>query len=89
VISLDLSWSLQVEAQSYDRVHRLGQTKSVTIERLVIKDTVEDRILQLQDKKKALSDGSLGEGGGQKIGRLTVQQLAGRRFFKLTCIDAL
>jgi SNF2 family DNA or RNA helicase len=51
VISLDLSWSVAVEGQSFDRVHRLGQTKTVFVERLVIADTVEDRILALQERK--------------------------------------
>ena len=37
--------------------------------RLVIADTVEDRILALQERKKNLADGSLGEGTGKKLGR--------------------
>lgn len=39
------------------------------VHRLVIADTVEDRILALQDRKKGLADGSLGEGEGRKLGR--------------------
>ncbi|KJA26761.1 hypothetical protein HYPSUDRAFT_35906 [Hypholoma sublateritium FD-334 SS-4] len=76
VISLDLGWSQAVEAQAYDRVHRLGQTRKVTVQRIVIADTVEDRILALQERKQALADGSLGEGNGQKIGKLSVKELA-------------
>ncbi|KAF9486204.1 hypothetical protein BDN70DRAFT_822530 [Pholiota conissans] len=76
VISLDLGWSQAVESQAYDRVHRLGQTRAVTVQRVVIADTVEDRILALQERKQALADGSLGEGKGQKIGKLSVKELA-------------
>lgn len=39
------------------------------VHRLVVADTVEDRILALQDRKKGLADGSLGDGDGKKLGR--------------------
>ncbi|KAJ3514867.1 hypothetical protein NLJ89_g2121 [Agrocybe chaxingu] len=51
VISLDLGWSQAVEAQAFDRVHRLGQNRKVVVQRVVIQDTVEDRILQMQERK--------------------------------------
>ncbi|KAK0480890.1 SNF2 family N-terminal domain-containing protein [Armillaria novae-zelandiae] len=76
VISLDLGWSQAVEAQAFDRVHRLGQSRRVKVDRLVISDTVEDRILDLQERKQNLADGSLGEGNGKKIGKLSVKELA-------------
>ncbi|TDL24597.1 hypothetical protein BD410DRAFT_786110 [Rickenella mellea] len=76
VISLDLGWSEAVESQAFDRVHRLGQVRSVLVQRLVINNTVEDRILGIQERKKTLADGSLGEGTGKKIGRLSVRELA-------------
>ncbi|ESK90272.1 snf2 superfamily protein [Moniliophthora roreri MCA 2997] len=76
VISLDLGWSQAVENQAFDRVHRLGQTRAVNIQRFVIENTVEDRILALQDRKQQLADGSLGEGNSKKVGKLTVKQLA-------------
>ncbi|SJL12855.1 uncharacterized protein ARMOST_16287 [Armillaria ostoyae] len=76
VISLDLGWSQAVEAQAFDRVHRLGQNRPVKVDRLVISDTVEDRILALQERKQNLADGSLGEGNGKKIGKLSVKELA-------------
>ncbi|CAL1709072.1 unnamed protein product [Somion occarium] len=76
VISLDLGWSEAIENQAFDRVHRLGQMRDVTVERLVIQDTVEDRILALQERKRNLAEGSLGEGNGKKIGRLSVKELA-------------
>ncbi|THH32586.1 hypothetical protein EUX98_g1602 [Antrodiella citrinella] len=76
VISLDLGWSEAIESQAFDRVHRLGQQREVFVERLVVKDTVEDRVLALQERKKWLADGSLGEGNGKKVGRLSVKELA-------------
>ncbi|KAF8340920.1 SNF2 family N-terminal domain-containing protein [Amanita rubescens] len=69
VILLDLAWSQAIESQAFDRVHRLGQTRAVHVQKLVISNTVEDRILQLQLRKQQLADGSLGEGSGKKIGR--------------------
>ena len=69
VISLDLAWSEAVENQAFDRVHRLGQHRNVFVHRLVIANTVEDRILCIQQRKQLLADGSLGEGMGKKIGR--------------------
>lgn len=51
VISLDLGWSRAVESQAWDRVHRLGQTRPVNVQRLVITETVEDRIMALQERK--------------------------------------
>ncbi|KAF7289976.1 SNF2 superfamily protein [Mycena indigotica] len=76
VISLDLGWSPAIDNQAFDRVHRLGQQRPVTVRRLVIQNTVEDRILALQERKQNLADGSLGEGKGKKLGRLTVKELA-------------
>jgi SNF2 family DNA or RNA helicase len=51
VIFLDLGWSQAIESQAYDRVHRLGQTRDVHVQRVVIADTVEDRILTMQERK--------------------------------------
>jgi SNF2 family DNA or RNA helicase len=76
VISLDLGWSEAIESQAFDRVHRLGQQKDVFVHRLVIANTVEDRVLALQERKRNLADGSLGEGSGKKIGRMSVRELA-------------
>lgn len=58
-----------------DRAHRIGQTRPVDIRRLVIQNTVEQRILELQERKSALADGAMGEGTGGRLGRLSVQDL--------------
>ncbi|GAA5857003.1 hypothetical protein JCM8547_007910, partial [Rhodosporidiobolus lusitaniae] len=75
VIALDLAWSPAVEHQAFDRVHRIGQERPV--ERLTIKNTVEQRILDLQAGKQGMADAAFGEGQGQKLGKLTVADLAG------------
>jgi len=49
-VLLDPFWNPFVEAQAIDRVHRIGQVRPVTVHRIVIAETVEDRILALQDK---------------------------------------
>lgn len=76
VLMLDLWWNPTTEDQAVDRAHRIGQTRPVTVSRLTVKDTVEDRILALQDKKREMVASAFGEdksGGGQT--RLTVDDL--------------
>ena len=48
VLMLDLWWNPTTEDQAIDRAHRIGQTRPVTVLRLTVRDTVEDRILALQ-----------------------------------------
>jgi SNF2 family DNA or RNA helicase len=48
VLMLDPWWNPSAEDQAVDRAHRIGQTRPVTVSRLTVKDTVEDRILSLQ-----------------------------------------
>ena len=48
VLMLDLWWNPTTEDQAIDRAHRIGQTRPVTVLRLTVRDTVEDRILELQ-----------------------------------------
>jgi SNF2 family DNA or RNA helicase len=60
VFILDPWWSPSIEAQAIDRVHRIGQTRPVTVTRFVIKNSIEERILQLQERKKLLAKSVLG-----------------------------
>jgi SNF2 family DNA or RNA helicase len=55
VYIVDPWWNPAVEQQAIDRTHRIGQTKNIFAYRMICKDTVEDKILQLQQKKKALA----------------------------------
>ncbi|MBF0543086.1 MAG: DEAD/DEAH box helicase [Candidatus Riflebacteria bacterium] len=59
VIHLDPWWNPAVENQASDRAHRIGQQRPVTIYRLITKDTIEERIVQLHEKKRDLADGLL------------------------------
>lgn len=52
-------WSPGVEDQAADRVHRLGQARAVTIHRYVARGTVEGRMLELQERKRALAAAAL------------------------------
>jgi SNF2 family DNA or RNA helicase len=56
VFLLDPWWNPAVEAQAIDRAHRIGQTRRVFAYRLIAKDTVEEKVLQLQQNKKDLAD---------------------------------
>ncbi len=62
VFLLDPWWNPAVEEQAFARAHRIGQDKPVMVYRLVAKDTVEERILALQEKKKHLAEVALGAG---------------------------
>jgi SNF2 family DNA or RNA helicase len=64
VFLVDPWWNPSVEAQAADRAHRIGQDKPVFIYRLVAQGTVEERILKLQDKKRALFEAALDGGAG-------------------------
>lgn len=56
VFLLDPWWNPAVEAQAVDRTHRIGQTRSVFAYRLIAKDTVEEKVLALQETKREIAD---------------------------------
>ena len=56
VFLLDPWWNPAVEAQAIDRTHRIGQTNRVFAYRLIAKDTVEEKVVQLQQSKRELAD---------------------------------
>jgi superfamily II DNA or RNA helicase len=60
VFLLDPWWNPAVEAQAIDRTHRIGQSRQVFAYRLVVRDSVEEKILELQRTKRALADAILG-----------------------------
>ncbi len=63
VIHYDPWWNPAVEDQASDRAHRIGQTKSVFVYKLIAADTVEERIVELQQRKAALASLALGDDG--------------------------
>ncbi len=75
VYLLDPWWNPAVEAQAIDRAHRIGQTRPVFAYRLIAANTIEERILELQQKKRALAE-SVIDGGGSLLEDLTSEDLA-------------
>jgi hypothetical protein len=65
VFLLDPWWNPAVEAQAIDRAHRIGQTRQVFACRLIARDTVEEKVLELQAGKRALADAIIGADEGR------------------------
>ncbi|KAF1825084.1 uncharacterized protein K489DRAFT_352251 [Dissoconium aciculare CBS 342.82] len=76
VIILDPFWNPYIEEQAIDRAHRIGQVRPVKVHRVLIPGTVEDRIIELQEKKRALISQALDEKQASALARLGVQELA-------------
>ena len=57
VIHYDPWWNPAVENQATDRAHRIGQTKTVFVYKLVVENSIEEKIIKLQEKKESLQDG--------------------------------
>ncbi|KAF7853315.1 uncharacterized protein EAF02_011969 [Botrytis sinoallii] len=76
VIILDPFWNPFIEMQAVDRAYRIGQMKIVQVHRILVQETVEDRIMQLQEQKKSLVESALDEGAMKSVGRLDEKQLA-------------
>ena len=74
VIHFDPWWNVAVQNQATDRAHRIGQTNTVNVYRLIAKGTIEEKIVELQEKKQELADKILG-GSGLKSGSLTKEEL--------------
>ncbi len=75
VFLVDPWWNPAVEDQAADRAHRIGQERPVMVYRMVAKDTVEERILALQARKRGLSDVALGD-ANQAFGVTRAELLA-------------
>ncbi len=61
--------------QAVDRAHRIGQQKPVKVHRILVQNTVEDRIIDLQNRKRKLVEAALDEKASQGLGRLGRQEL--------------
>ncbi|RGP70165.1 DNA repair rad16 [Fusarium longipes] len=75
VIIMDPFWNPYIEMQAVDRAYRIGQQKPVKVYRILTKETVEDRIVDLQNKKKEMVEAALDENQGASIGRLSENDL--------------
>ncbi|NLZ02783.1 MAG: helicase SNF2, partial [Pirellulaceae bacterium] len=74
VFILDPWWNPAVEAQAVDRAHRIGQTRPVFAYRIIARDTVEEKILELQASKRNLAEAIIAT-DGSLIQRLTAEDL--------------
>ena len=76
VIHADPWWNLAVQDQATDRAHRIGQTRDVTVYKVIAAHTIEERILMLQEAKGELAERFVGVGGGAaSLGALTRDDL--------------
>lgn len=75
VILLDPFWNPFVEDQAVDRAHRMPQNREVKVHRILVPETVEDRIIALQDKKRDLINTAMDAGVGKQMTRLSVGEL--------------
>ena len=66
VIMSDSWWAPAIEDQAVDRVHRLGQTQPVTVFRLIMEKSIEDRVLEIQAQKRELTAAAFGEKEGKR-----------------------
>ena len=74
VIHYDPWWNLAVQNQATDRAHRIGQTKKVTVYKLIAKHTIEEKIQKLQETKKDLAEQVIGGEVG-KLGSLSREDI--------------
>eukprot|EP01062_Namystynia_karyoxenos_P006440 TRINITY_DN12253_c0_g3_i1.p1 TRINITY_DN12253_c0_g3~~TRINITY_DN12253_c0_g3_i1.p1 ORF type:complete len:1155 (+),score=498.32 TRINITY_DN12253_c0_g3_i1:72-3536(+) len=75
VYTLEPWWNPAVEMQAIQRAHRIGQRLPVTAVRFIVKGTIEERMLQLQEKKQLVFDGTV-DGSRQALSKLTQEDLA-------------
>jgi len=74
VIHYDPWWNPAAEAQASARAHRIGQNKPVFVYRLVTADTVEQRIVKMQQRKQDLADAMIEGGDGASLSALSVEE---------------
>ncbi len=75
VIIYDPWWNPAAESQAADRAHRIGQDKPVFIYKLITENTVEEKIIAMQDKKRALAEGIYKGGDKEESLKLTAEDL--------------
>lgn len=74
IFLMDPWWNPAAEMQAIDRTHRIGQYKPIFATRFIIENSIEERILQLQEKKKLVFDGTVGGDSGS-MSKLTVDDM--------------
>ena len=74
VIHYDPWWNVAAQNQATDRAHRIGQTREVSVYRIIVKDTIEEKILKMQEAKKDLADAIL-SGETTSIAKMSKDEL--------------
>ena len=74
VYLMDPWWNPAVEVQAMDRIHRLGQHRPIVVKRMIIENSIESRIIELQNKKSAMIEAAIGNDDAA-MGRLSVDDL--------------
>ena len=74
IFLMDPWWNPAAEYQAIDRTHRFGQHKPIYATRFIMENTIEERILSLQEKKRLVFDGTIGGDAGS-MGRLTAEDM--------------
>jgi SNF2 family DNA or RNA helicase len=75
VIILDPFWNPFIEEQAIDRAHRMPQTREVYVHRIIVPETVEDRIIAIQDRKRDEINSALDENASKSLTKLSVSEL--------------
>ncbi|WAR53303.1 hypothetical protein PtB15_2B734 [Puccinia triticina] len=75
VILMDPWWNPSIETQAFDRSHRFGQRDDVKCYKITIADTIEDRILELQEQKQSAANQALGTEAAKKMNKLSVAEI--------------
>jgi superfamily II DNA or RNA helicase len=75
VIHVDPWWNPAVQAQASARAHRIGQDQPVFVYQLVAQGSIEERMLELQERKRALADGLLGRDDGAALSKFSAPEL--------------
>jgi len=75
VIHIDPWWNPAVEAQASARAHRIGQDQPVFVHQLVVQGSIEERMLELQQRKRALAEGLLGSDSGEGLAKFSAPEL--------------
>jgi SNF2 family DNA or RNA helicase len=75
VIILDPFWNPFIEEQAVDRAHRMPQPREVYVHRIIVPETVEDRIVAIQDRKREVINAALDEKASKSLTRLNLNEL--------------
>ena len=67
VLLHDVDWNPSIDRQAEDRCHRIGQTKVVKVIKLISKDTIDERILEVAEEKNVLNKELLRDGEGEEM----------------------